>query len=364
MPVRNIGDVLAPLHHVSASASGCMPLAQITYCEPPLRLDLSSIKVYLALGAMAFFPQEILDTIVSELEGDTASLKDCSMASWSLLLPARRSIFHHIRINQLAFNSQGEFRGSEHDHKRLLDLVKILENDPSLHPHREGTPTLSSCIRHLDLQLALTSSYISRHNPSAIMAAQKRWNATNTPLPDVLDRMSSDHIEQVTLHFHGMTCTWRLIDPSMASSILKLLRSPSIRTLDLSHIHGLPIDAVLHCPNLNDLRVKYVADQGSTAYTVFAEGFQFPIHPPSFVPSYSPPTPKYLTTTSGSSFLNALTKTPDNAVTFKNLHCLSCIDAWILSFDAALQVAETAAPNLQVLKISSKLNKRLGAQLS
>jgi len=311
---------------------------------------------------MAVFPQEILDAIVSELKDDAASLKNCSMSSWSLLIPARRSTFHHICIKQREVNHLGEFKHFDRDHKRLLDLSEILSNDPSLHPHREGTQTLISCIRHLDLQLASTRSHRSRGNIPAIMAAQERWHAMNSPLPVILDKLSPSHIEHVTLHFHSMLCAWRHIDPSMTSSILKLLRSPSIRTLDLSHIYGLPTDAVLHCPNLNDVRVRYVVDQGSITDTAATKGLPCPIQPPPFEPSYPPPTPKYLTATSSSSFLAALTKASDSVVTFKNLQRLSFVDAWILPFDAESLLVETAAPTLRYLKITSSLNDRIGVQ--
>ena len=308
---------------------------------------------------MTIFPQEILDTIVNELQDDAASLKCCSMSSWSLLIPARRSIFHHIRIKQREFNVRGEFPHFDRDLKKLLDLAEILENDPSLHPHREGTPTLSSCIRHLDLQLASASSHRFRGNISAILAAQERWHAMNAPLPVILGKLSPSHIEHVTLHFHGMAFTWGLVNPSMASSILKLLRSPSICTLDLSNIHGLPTDAVLHCPNLNDLRVGYMVDQGSLTNT---EGLPCPIQRPPFEPSYPPPTPKRLTTTFSSYFLAALTDAPENVVAFKNLQRLSIVDAWILSFDAESRVIETAAQTLQYLHISINLDDHFGVQ--
>ena len=279
------------------------------------------------------------------------------MSSWSLLIPARRSIFHHIRIKQREFNVRGEFPHFDRDLKKLLDLAEILENDPSLHPHREGTPTLSSCIRHLALQLASASSHRFRGNISAILAAQERWHAMNAPLPVILDKLSPSHIEHVTLHFHGMAFTWGLVNPSMASSILKLLRSPSICTLDLSNIHGLPTDAVLHCPNLNDLRVGYMVDQGSITDT---EGPPCPIQPPPFESSYPPPTPKYLIATSSSSFLAALTKAPDSGLPFKTLQRLSFVDAWIYLLDAESLVVETVAPTLQYLKITSNLNNRIG----
>jgi len=313
---------------------------------------------------MAVFPQEILDAIVNELKDDAASLKNCSMSSWSLLIPARRSTFHHIHIKQREVNYRGEFRHFDRDHKRLLDLAEILGNDPSLHPHREGTPTLSSCIRHLDLQLASAGSHRFRGDTSTIIAAQERWHAMNSPLPVILDNLSPSHIEHVTLHFHSVSCAWRHVDPSITSSILKLLRSPSIRTLDLSRIYGLPTDAILHCPNLNDLRVRYVVDQGSITDTAATEGLPCPIQPPPFEPSYPPPTPKYLTTTSSSSFLAALTKAPESIVAFKNLQRLSFVNAWIHSFDAESLVVETVASTLQYLKITSKLNNRNGVQFS
>jgi len=313
---------------------------------------------------MAVFPQEILDAIVNELKDDAASLKNCSMSSWSLLIPARRSTFHHIHIKQREVNYRGEFRNFDRDHKRLLDLAEILGNDPSLHPHREGTPTLSSCIRHLDLQLASAGSHRFRGETSTIMAAQERWHAMNSPLPVILDVLSTTHIEHVTLHFHSVSCAWRHVDPSITSSILKLLRSPSIRTLDLSRIYGLPTDAVLHCPNLNDLRVRYVVDQGSITDTAATEGLPCPVQPPPFESSYPPPTPKYLTATSSSSFLSALTKAPDSVVALKNLQRLSFVKAWIHLFDAESLVVETVAPTLQYLKITSNLNNRNGVQLS
>jgi len=307
---------------------------------------------------MAIFPQEILDAIVNELDDDGAALRVCSMTSWSLLIPARRSIFHHIRIKQQDINYFGEFKHFDRDHKRLLDLSEILANDPSLHPHREGTPTLTSCIRHLDLQLASAGSHTFRGDTSAIMAAQDRWNAMNAPLPEVLHKLSPSHIEL------SLPCTWRQVDPSITSSILKLLRAPLIHTLDLSHIHGLPTNAVLHCPNLNDLRVRYVADQKSITDTAATEGLPCPIQPPPFEPSYPPPTLKYLTTTSDSNFLAALIKTPVNAVAFNNLQHLSFVDAWILSFDVESRVVETVAPTLRFLHIqSSNLDNRIGAQL-
>ena len=323
------------------------------------RFGSTAINYLVKLCAMTIFPQEILDAIVNELEDDAATLKRCAMSSWSLLIPARRFTFYHIRIKQQELNDRGEFTHFDRDLKRLLDLAEILENDPSLHPHREGTPTLSSCIRHLDLRLASASTHRFRGNTSAIMAIQERWHAMNSPLPVILDKLSPSHIEHVTLYFHGIPFTWSLANPSMTSSILKLLRSPSIRTLYLSNIHGLPTDAVLHCPNLNDLRVRDIVGQGSIPDTV---GLPYPIQPPPFEPSYPPPTPKRLTTNSCSNFLAALTKTPENVVAFKNLQRISVVDAWILSFDAESLVVETAAQTLRYLRISINLDDHYGVQ--
>ena len=282
------------------------------------------------------------------------------MSSWSLLIPARRSTFHHLRIKQGEVSYLWESKHFDRDHKRLLDLAELLENDPSLHPHREGTPTLSSCIRHLDLQLASAGS--RRFRGKVVMAPQEKWHAMNSPLPVILDKLSPNHIEQVTLHFYGTSCPWRHLDPSMTSSILKLLRSPSIRTLDLSNIPGLPTNAVLHCPNLNDLRVGFMVDQGSITDNAATKGLPFPIQHPPFEPSYPPPTPKYLTAASSSSFLAALTEVPDNVLAFNNLQHLSFIDAWTLSFHAESLVVKQAAQTLRYLHVSINLNACIGVQ--
>jgi len=305
-------------------------------------------------------PQEIIDHIISELHSEFKTLYECSLTGWQLLVPARRLIFHSICITQ---DPKEEFGKSGRDHARLLRLVQILENDPSCLPSRQEFPTLSSCVRHLHLRLASPRSGRFGYKPSQIMSAQAQWNAMNAPLPDVFAQLN--HIEKFSIHFLAPgRCVWRLLEPSISISFLAFLRSPSIKTLDLSRISGLPAAAVLHCPNLNDLTMEYMFDEDPEISADTALTMQSPGPAMSFEPSCPPPFLESLSVKGSDSFCAVLANDPAKAVILHHVRSLIFNYTSPHPFDIQWRISEAAASTLQVLRLSSNLDHNPnGAQL-
>ena len=296
-------------------------------------------------------PQELLDAIFDELvyDGDPKFLGACSLSCWSLLMTARRYRFRCVSITQGRMESHGYVLGNpSRECARFLDLVQILEQDPCHLPPRKGHPTLSSCIRHLSLQLSSAFQGDFDRSPF-VPSAQKHWVAMNKKLPYIFSRLT--RLQSVTLHFLSTRpFSWHLLDPPIISSLLQLLRSPSINTLDLSHIHGLPANIVLHCPNLKDLRVRGLVQEQSviSTYPISASQTMMPNL------TYPPPSLESLTLASSDHFCSVLTNIlkSGDALPFKTLRALHLPDARSQPFNAETQVAVAASSTLQYLEIS------------
>jgi len=304
------------------------------------------------------FPQEILDAIVAEL--DDGSLKQCSLSSWSLLLPARRSRFRSISIFQGEVrNKQGSDKLLVRGYRKLLNLVQILENDPSRLPSRtrEGCQTLASCIRWLELGIASNDSRAFDEDAvfALTMSPQEQQYAASLPLPVVLDRLA--HVESIWLHSsHASTTIWCLVDPTITSAIVKFLRCPTIKALAINHIHGFPADTIIHCPNLSDLTLDGVHGDDSTNLINILAALQSLTQPVLFEPSYPPPSLERLHSRASEAFLTTLINTPKMAVAFKNLRELFLQNAAIHVFRAELLAVNAVASTLQILRISGNLS--------
>jgi len=120
--------------------------------------------------------------------------------------------------------------------------------------------------------------------------------------------------------------------------------------LDLSHIHGLPANIVLHCPNLKDLRVRGLVQEQSviSTYPISASQTMMPNL------TYPPPSLESLTLASSDHFCSVLTNIlkSGDALPFKTLRALHLPDARSQPFNAETQVAVAASSTLQYLEIS------------
>ena len=276
------------------------------------------------------FPQEILDAIVSELDG--RSLGQCSLSSWSLLLPTRRSRFRCIVISQ----GDETLLAPGYKCKKFLNLVQILDNDPSRQPPRarEGYPTLSSCIRSLVLGITLDE------NP-----------ALDSLLPAVLERLT--HVARVSLYSDGRACVWRFIDPSITSAIVHFLQSPAIKTLALIGIRGFPAVTIIHCPNLTELVLGDIDQDNSTVVIDTLTAPQSPNPRSLCEPPSLPPSLERLSSRASESFLVSVFNTPNVAVVFENLQELSLREVGIRDFNPALLAVNAVAKTLKVLRIAN-----------
>jgi len=293
------------------------------------------------------FPQEILDAIVSEL--DDRSLGQCSLSSWSLLFPTRRSRFRCIVI------SQGDeiLLAPGYNCKKFLNLIQILENDPSRQPPpaREGYPTLSSYIRSLVLGITSDGFRAVDENPALapVSSIQDQQRGAGSLLPAVLERLT--HVARVSLYSDGRACVWRLINPSITSAIVNLLRSPPIRTLVLIGIRGFPAVTIIHCPNLTELVLSDMDQDNSTIAIDTLAAPQSP-NPRSLYESLSlPPSLERLSSRASGSFLISLFNTPSVAVVFENLQELSLREVGIRDFNPVLLAVNAVAKTLKVLRI-------------
>jgi len=293
------------------------------------------------------FPQEILDAIVSEL--DDRFLGQCSLSSWSLLLPTRRSRFRCIVISQ----GDETLLAPGYNCKKFLNLIQILENDPSRQPPRarEGYPTLSSCIRSLVLGITSDGFRAVDKNPALapVSLIQDQQRGADSLLPAVLERLT--HVARVSLYSDGRACVWRLIDPSITSAIVNLLRSPAIKTLALISIRGFPAVTIIHCPNLTELVLSDMDQDNSTIAIDTLAAPQSP-NPRSVCKSPSfPPSLVRLRSRASESFLVSLFNTPNVAVVFENLQELFLREFGIRDINAVLLAVNAVAKTLQVLRI-------------
>ncbi|KAI4522993.1 hypothetical protein K525DRAFT_255067 [Schizophyllum commune Loenen D] len=153
-------------------------------------------------------PQELIDDIVDQLHDDPAALRACCLAGASFLDMARTYLFHAISLSPI--------RGGA---KRCAQLQALLESNPAL----------AGYIRHL--RLVEDTGGIAR-----------AWLHIEMSLPPLLRRIAKAKALQ-GLYVYGpasSSISWSILPAPTRGALLDIVASPSLRTLRLERVSGLP----------------------------------------------------------------------------------------------------------------------------
>ncbi|GLB42624.1 hypothetical protein LshimejAT787_1200730 [Lyophyllum shimeji] len=151
-------------------------------------------------------PQELINSIVESLPRDFDTLRACSVVSRSFRDPSQRLIFREANL----LVPSGPDAGHDEEEPPKQSLYETLAS----------SARLSSYVSDFVLRIA---------NPSTS-------TAYSAPSPLQLD--------------------WETLQSELKSDILHLLRSPTLKRLELDQIRGFPLPAFRHCPQLLHLRMK------------------------------------------------------------------------------------------------------------
>lgn len=151
---------------------------------------------------------------------------------------ARKHIFRRISINP---------RG-EKNQRRLENLIKILESDPS-----RSFPKISpfsSDVRSLELSLTPPSeSFI---NIAIANKTRSYWDDFLSSLPILLQHLSG--VQKFTLGMVSGINPWPALGNAVQSTLLQFLASPHLTSLKFHSVTQLPIMSIMSCcQNLHEL---------------------------------------------------------------------------------------------------------------
>jgi hypothetical protein len=179
-------------------------------------------------------PQDIIDTIIGELTGDSDTLKRCATVSRSFLHPSRRNLFAAIHLR-----TSGET-------ERLHDLL-ILVPEILLYIH--------------ELRFAINKPK-GVHDPEA-------WVRNDKTLAGVLRILPGLRVLS-----WGMTDSWRLkwdddYSNELRSALLDLFRSPSLATVTITNLKYLPLSVFSAFTHVKKLTLDDVELKGTSVLPPF-----------------------------------------------------------------------------------------------
>ncbi|RDB16403.1 hypothetical protein Hypma_002966 [Hypsizygus marmoreus] len=147
-------------------------------------------------------PQEIIDEIISKISKDRPALKNCALASRTLLFSSRIRLFSSIKLDQ-AWLCKG------------------------LHILLTENPRLATYIHSITLSIGETS-----------WSMEPAWLSVDGSLPDVLDMLSSLH--SVSLEIDNEV-GWMQISPQIAAAIFRMFALPSLMSIRIMGLDEVPI---------------------------------------------------------------------------------------------------------------------------
>jgi hypothetical protein len=156
---------------------------------------------------------EILGSVIDQLRGDNATLKECSLVSRSFHPPSRRNLFFFVD----------------------LDTTQKVDR---LHRLLSTSPEIGLYIR----QLAVT------------FVGKKEWLASNTILADIFGMMPG-----LTALFWGKWrhCLWQELSSELRTALVALFRS-SLTTITIKALDDFPL-SILHAVSpLKNLELSYI----------------------------------------------------------------------------------------------------------
>lgn len=158
-------------------------------------------------------PQDIIGDIVEQIHGDKQTLMICSLVSRQFEPSCRKHLFSYIQLNRSS---------------TICRFNILLSQNPSL----------AALVRHLNIH-------------------------ANTPLfdseiylPRILGMLTC--LRRLELGYGFPTMNWEHLSRKLRSALLELCQSPSLSTLDIGYIVGLP-PALLKITHGRKLGIQYMS---------------------------------------------------------------------------------------------------------
>ncbi|KAJ6564623.1 hypothetical protein B0H19DRAFT_1141565 [Mycena capillaripes] len=191
---------------------------------------------------MPSIPDDLIPSIVQELEHDRTSLKACSLVGSSFRSPSQRRLFHSMWLHPNRIKLQvmsrsvvpsysGEYRVPSSTIRRASTLLS-------------GSPHLASYIRHLTIELTTSPD-------EAALLEQFLQKVRNLE----------------TFAISGTLIDWNRLLPALASTILNVIALPSLSRLHLWSMENIP--ATLIFTALSSMVVLSI-DETTVAHTSIA----------------------------------------------------------------------------------------------
>ncbi|RDB30376.1 hypothetical protein Hypma_007059 [Hypsizygus marmoreus] len=166
-------------------------------------------------------PQDIIDTILDELDQDKSTLSACSLVSKSFGLPCQKHLYKKIQI--ILFQPPNK----EHDRiEQLRDILKV-------------NPFITAQVKHLVLRLP--------------EARAGRLLLTLEMLP----RVSILTVHPI--HNFMLTSPWDSFSQELRRDILGFMRSPQVIDLSIHFFHEFPTNLLATCPQLKSISFYYIS---------------------------------------------------------------------------------------------------------
>lgn len=164
-------------------------------------------------------PQELKDAILHQLysTGDIQSLATCTLAHRSLYPTAQDYLFRDVFLHNSLVASR--LHRSLKENPRLIAYIRVLRIEESV----EG------------------------------------WIVSSRELPGILNDV---HAAQ-EFHFHLTPVAYDELPRQLRDALSRMIALPSMRTLSLTHVVGLPQSVIGRVSRLRDLRLTYVSINGS-----------------------------------------------------------------------------------------------------
>ncbi|KAF9478950.1 hypothetical protein BDN70DRAFT_717847 [Pholiota conissans] len=159
-------------------------------------------------------PPELMSLIFDclKVDRDWATLGACSLISHQYLRPARKILFHCITL---------KMRGSPnpiliHDvARRIQGLCDTMKRDPDIVKDIKRFEVLDS-----------------------YPVYESQWITQQPTLPRLIKKLA--HVQECTFGCEVGYLQWRLLTPSLAASLERLFSQPSLKSLTLCNIGGIP----------------------------------------------------------------------------------------------------------------------------
>lgn len=224
------------LHHIelarAASRTNHSPRAIRHHQPHPDFPQLTLEHQVMAFGVVPEIPQEIIDNIVRQLQGDEESLRSCAVVSRSFWLPSRRTLFAAIELDS--------FEKAE----RLDELFK-------------SNPHISLYVLKLVIAFGLDHDEMAGESESSHASL---WFQTYQVLPDLFRNLP--RLQSFSWIVGRGGCMepllWERLSPNLRSAFMDLLRSPTLVNITIHKIFGLPTSVFSSFTQVKQLSLVYV----------------------------------------------------------------------------------------------------------